>query len=238
MKTNKVACELNPFLLSGGRNGESSAVWRPGGANEYWSPSPMNAVDGRFACSRHSNTAQHEGRPEGSGGDVNSLNRHLRSNIERQLRQQLRRLGKKAGCSSIRMFIARLNRLIVRVSQRTDPNKSPSAQEQVPKVMTFPPQEFQTRPANPSVPCVSGATALAHLHGATSANVIDFFDARAWLSTGFEDCRQEFETSRKTGRPATRQILSVCRGHRLDESLFWLLSATAVAYLLVAIIGL
>jgi hypothetical protein len=58
------------------------------------------------------------------------------------------------------------------------------------------------------------------------------------VSAGFKESCQELQTRRKTGRPATRQILSVWQGDRLEESLYWLLSATTVAYLTLAIIGL
>jgi hypothetical protein len=104
--------------------------------------------------------------------------------------------------------------------------------------MKFTPREFQTGPTNQSAVCVSGAATLSNLPGPISANVIDFFDGRQRLSAGFKESRKEFETSRKTGRPATRKILSVWEGNRLEESVYWLLSATTVAYLILAIIGL
>jgi hypothetical protein len=104
--------------------------------------------------------------------------------------------------------------------------------------MKFTSREFHTGEANHSAPCVSGATTLSNLPGATSANVIDFFDAREWLSAGLKESREECQTSQKTGRSATRQTLSVWQGDRLEESLYWLLSATTVAYLILAIIGL
>jgi hypothetical protein len=124
------------------------------------------------------------------------------------------------------------------LSQRADPNNSPFAKEQVPKVMKYTPREFQTGDANQSAPLVGGATTLSSLPGAISANVIDFSDARERLSAGFKESRQEFETSRKSGRRATRQILPAWQGDRLEESLYWLLSATTVACLILAIIGL
>jgi hypothetical protein len=111
-------------------------------------------------------------------------------------------------------------------------------EKQVPKAMKFTPREFQTAHVAQPEPRVGEATTLSKAPGATSANAIGFFEAREWLSAGFKESRKEFEINRKAGRLATRQILSVCRGDRLEESFYWLLSAAIVAYLIVAIIGL
>jgi hypothetical protein len=88
--------------------------------------------------------------------------------------------------------------------------------------MKFTPREFQTAHVAQPEPRVGEATTLSKAPGATSANAIGFFEAREWLSAGFKES----------------QILSVCRGDRLEESFYWLLSAAIVAYLIVAIIGL
>ena len=104
--------------------------------------------------------------------------------------------------------------------------------------MKFTPREFQTAHITQPTACVGEATTLSKVPGARSAIVIDFFEAREWLSAGFEESRKEFEATRKTGRLAPREILSVWKGDRLEESFYWLLSAATVVYLILAIIGL
>ena len=80
------------------------------------------------------------------------------------------------------------------------------------------------------------AAALSTVIRAPSC-VIDFFEARDRLSAGFESSSEEFEIKRKAGNVAARQIPSVGRFDRLEESLYWLLSAATLIYLVLAVIG-
>ena len=79
--------------------------------------------------------------------------------------------------------------------------------------------------------------ALSTVIRAPSACAIDFFEERNRLSAGFEASSEEFEISRKAGNVAARRIPSVGRFDRFEESLYWLLSAATLIYLVLELIG-
>jgi hypothetical protein len=103
--------------------------------------------------------------------------------------------------------------------------------------MEFTPREWQAAPAPRSAPGIDEAAALSTVIRAPSTCVIDFFEARDRLSAGFESTSEEFEIKRKAGKVAARRIPSVGRFDRLEESLYWLLSAATLIYLVLAVIG-
>ena len=101
----------------------------------------------------------------------------------------------------------------------------------------FTQREWQAAPAPLSAPGIDEAAVLSTVSRAPSACVIDFFEARDRLSAGFEASSEEFEIKRKTGNVAARRISLVGRFDRLEESLYWLLSAATLIYLVLEIIG-
>jgi hypothetical protein len=101
----------------------------------------------------------------------------------------------------------------------------------------FTQREWQAAPAPRSAPGIDEAAALSTVIRAPSECVIDFFEARNRLSAGFEASSEEFEIKRKAGNVAARRIPSVGRFDRLEESLYWLLSAATLIYLVLEIIG-
>jgi hypothetical protein len=98
-------------------------------------------------------------------------------------------------------------------------------------------REWQAAPAPRSAPGIDEAAALSTVIRAPSACVVDFFEARNRLPAGFEASSEEFEIKRKAGNFAARRIPSVGRFDRLEESLYWLLSAATLIYLVLEIIG-
>ncbi|MEY2607099.1 MAG: hypothetical protein QOH31_4939 [Verrucomicrobiota bacterium] len=70
----------------------------------------------------------------------------------------------------------------------------------------------------------------------TSACIIDFLNARDRLSAEFEGTSKELEITWKARKVAARRMPSV-RVDRLEDSLYWLLSAATVGYLVLEIIG-
>jgi len=72
---------------------------------------------------------------------------------------------------------------------------------------------------------------------ASLACVIDFFEARDRLSAEFAETRKGFDIKRKVRKVGVHRILSVGRIDRLEESLYWLLSAATLGYLVLGIIG-
>jgi hypothetical protein len=70
----------------------------------------------------------------------------------------------------------------------------------------------------------------------TSACIIDFLKARDRLSAEFEGTSRELEIAWKAHKIAARRMPSV-RVDRLEDSLYWLLSAATLGYLVLEIIG-
>jgi hypothetical protein len=103
--------------------------------------------------------------------------------------------------------------------------------------MEFRQRELPAEPAARSAPGIDEAAALSTVIRAPSVCVIDFFEAHHRLPAGFEVSSKELEMKRKAGNVAARRIPSIGRIDRLEESLYWLLSAPTLVYLILAIIG-
>jgi hypothetical protein len=67
--------------------------------------------------------------------------------------------------------------------------------------------------------------------------VIDFFEARNRLLAGFEESGKEFDINRQGDTGAAYRRTPLQRVDRLEESLYWLLSAAMLVYFLLEIIG-
>jgi hypothetical protein len=67
--------------------------------------------------------------------------------------------------------------------------------------------------------------------------VIDFFAARDWLQAGFSESSQKFRIHREADNLAIYRLPAVRQGDRLEESLYWLLSAAMIIYFFLGIIG-
>jgi hypothetical protein len=80
------------------------------------------------------------------------------------------------------------------------------------------------------------STMLFEVARAPSTCVIDFFEARDRL-TARDKNSKGFEIHSTTGRVASYPRSSVQRVDRLEESLYWLLAAAMMVYLLLEIIG-
>jgi hypothetical protein len=89
----------------------------------------------------------------------------------------------------------------------------------------------------PSAPRIDEVTTPSKVTLAPSMCVIDFFEAGKRLPAGFKECGKKVEIDRKASKVAARRPLSSRRVDRLEESLYWLLSAAALVYLLLGIIG-
>ena len=70
----------------------------------------------------------------------------------------------------------------------------------------------------------------------TSACIIDFLKARDRLSAEFKGAGKELEMTRNARKVSARRMPSA-RVDRLEDSLYWLLSAATVGYLVLEIIG-
>jgi hypothetical protein len=70
-----------------------------------------------------------------------------------------------------------------------------------------------------------------------SACLIDFFEARDRLKLGLHQRGQNLGTRGKFQKPALHRLPSIKRVDHLEESIYWLLSAVMLVYLLLEIIG-
>jgi hypothetical protein len=70
-----------------------------------------------------------------------------------------------------------------------------------------------------------------------SACVIDFFDARDRLEQGLDERGQPSGTKGKSHKLALHRLPSIKRADRLEESVYWVLSAAILVYLLLEIIS-
>ncbi len=102
--------------------------------------------------------------------------------------------------------------------------------------MKFTQGELQVAFGDPAAPRIDDATTLLKVTGAPSACVINFVEAGDRLRAGFEESSKEFEINRKASKVANR-LPSVERVDRLEEAIYWLLSAATLLYLLLGVTG-
>jgi hypothetical protein len=99
-------------------------------------------------------------------------------------------------------------------------------------------RELPSLPPAPAMQRMDDASAFSKvLTRAPSGCVIDFFAARDWLQTGFAEGGPRIEIHQKPDELAAQRLPSVERVDRLEESLYWLLSAATLIYFLFGIIG-
>jgi hypothetical protein len=87
------------------------------------------------------------------------------------------------------------------------------------------------------VPRIREATTWLKLTRAPSGYAVDFLEARDRLPVGIEGTSQEFEMNRIAKEAAAHRLLAVTRMDRLEESIYWLLAAATIVYLLLGIIS-
>jgi hypothetical protein len=86
-------------------------------------------------------------------------------------------------------------------------------------------------------PRIEEATTRSRVTRAPSGCVSDFLPARDRLPTGLEGTSHDFEMNRIAKEAAADRLLAVTRMDRLEESVYWLLSAATIVYLLFGIIS-
>jgi hypothetical protein len=84
---------------------------------------------------------------------------------------------------------------------------------------------------------IEETTTLLEATRPPSACVIDFFEARDRLKPGLDERGQQLEIKGKLQKLPLQRLPSVKRADHLEESVYWVLSAVMVVYLLLGIIG-
>ena len=100
-----------------------------------------------------------------------------------------------------------------------------------------PPRESPVASAARLAPRIDETKTILSLTRTQSASVIDFFEARDRLLAGFEGRRKAFEINRKAGKVVASRHPSIGRMDRLEESLYWFLSAATLIYLLFELVA-
>ena len=84
---------------------------------------------------------------------------------------------------------------------------------------------------------IDEATTPLEVTRTSSACVIDFFEARDRLTTGLEKSSQPLAMNRKAGKVDIHRLPSIERADRFEESVYWVLSAAMLVYLLLGVIS-
>jgi hypothetical protein len=101
--------------------------------------------------------------------------------------------------------------------------------------MNFAEQEMPTAPVTRSAPHFNETEATSGLSRTRSVYIIDFFEANNRQRAELEGRREDFETN-LAGRAAAPQLPSIGRMDRFEESLYWLISAATLIYLLFVVV--
>lgn len=97
-------------------------------------------------------------------------------------------------------------------------------------------QEIPTAPVTRSGPRFDEAETISSLSSTRSVYIIDFFQTRNRMAAELEDRREELETDLKAGQAADPPLPSIGQMDRFEESLYWLISAATLIYLLFVIV--
>jgi hypothetical protein len=84
---------------------------------------------------------------------------------------------------------------------------------------------------------IEETTKLLEATSPPSVCIIDFFEARDRLKPGLDERGQNSRTKEKSQKLAPHRIPSIKRVDRFEESIYWVLSAVMLVYLLLEIIG-
>ena len=103
--------------------------------------------------------------------------------------------------------------------------------------MKFTQRELQVVAGAPPVRQVEDGATFLPVTGGLSKCPGQFFEAGERLPYGFEKGGHQLATTRKGGRTMVCRLPAVERIDRLEESIYWLLSAVTLTYLLLELMG-
>jgi hypothetical protein len=109
-------------------------------------------------------------------------------------------------------------------------------EENIQEKMNFGKQEIPTAPVTRFAPHFDEAETISSLYQTRPVYIIDFFETRNRLRAELEDRGEEFEFSPKVGQAAAPPLPSIGQMDRFEESLYWLVSAATLIYLLFMIV--
>jgi hypothetical protein len=114
---------------------------------------------------------------------------------------------------------------------------APKTQKIESPTMKFTQRELQVVAGAPPVRQVEDGATFLPVTGALSKCPRQFFEAGERLPYGFEKGGHQLAITRKGGETMFRRLPPVERIDRLEESIYWLLSAVTLTYLLLELIG-
>jgi hypothetical protein len=109
-------------------------------------------------------------------------------------------------------------------------------EEHIQEKMNFAEQEMPTRPVTRSASLFDEGEIISGLSRIRSVYIIDFFEERNRLPAVIEARSEGFEANLKATRAAAPPLPSIGQMDRFEESLYWLISAATLIYLLFVIV--
>jgi hypothetical protein len=109
-------------------------------------------------------------------------------------------------------------------------------EEHIQEKMNFAEQEMPSRSVTRSASLFDEGETVSSLSRIRSVYIIDFFAERNRLPAEIEARSEEFETHLKAAQAAAPPLPSIGQMDRFEESLYWLISAATLIYLLFVIV--
>jgi hypothetical protein len=102
--------------------------------------------------------------------------------------------------------------------------------------MNFAQLELPTAPVTQAATSIEVSESASRLTRTDPEYYIDFFQAPNPLTLGFEESSEDLEMSRESDSAVASLLPTLGRIDRLEESIYWFLSAATVIYLLSVIL--
>jgi hypothetical protein len=109
-------------------------------------------------------------------------------------------------------------------------------EENIQGKINFAKQKMPTIPVNRSAPHFDEVETISRLRQTRPVYIIDFFETRNQLREELGLRGEEFEIIQKVGQAAAPALPSIGQMDRFEESLYWLVSAATLIYLLFMIV--
>jgi len=109
-------------------------------------------------------------------------------------------------------------------------------EEHIEEKMNFAEQEMPTATVTRSASLFDEGETISSLSRTRSVYIIDFFEERNRLPAEVEVRSEEFATNLQAAQAAAQPLPSIGRMDRFEESLYWLISAATLIYLLFIIV--
>jgi hypothetical protein len=98
-------------------------------------------------------------------------------------------------------------------------------------------QELPSAPYARSAPRLDEAETFSEIDPASFKGVIEFFETADQFPEALNESAEESQINQEAGKAFARRLPAVRGANRFEESLYWLLGAVALFYLLLAFVS-